>query len=101
MVCLEIHDTPKTFLVAFYRLPNFTVDKWKIISGTIERRPILEIARKNTVIITGDLNNDLLQGDSCQLMHIINCFGLTQLIKDPTKPVSGTLLAWSLRSYHM
>lgn len=90
MVCLEIHDYPKTILMTIYRPPNTTVDKWQLITDVIEQ--VMDTLPDSNLIITGDLNNDLLQNSQCHLQDIINSFGFIQVIKEPTRPVSNTLL---------
>ena len=90
MVCLEIHDAPKTILIVLYRPPNLPVDKWQNISDTFEK--VLDTLPDATIIITGDLNDDLLKHSSYFLKNIILSHGLSQLIQEPTRPISGSLL---------
>ena len=34
-VRLEVHDSPKSFYLVFYREPNLSEDKWHVTSDTI------------------------------------------------------------------
>lgn len=90
MVCVEIQDKPKTLIFCIYRPPNTPVGNWQIINDVIEKG--IEANPTTNVIVIGDLNDDLLNMQNNHLKSIINNLGLTQLISEPTRPASQSLL---------
>jgi exonuclease III len=88
MVCIEIQDVPKTLIYTIYRPPNTPIAKWQNINDIIE----LGMENNCNLIIIGDLNDDLFKNSNHHLKDLIRNMGLTQLIKEPTRPVSNSLL---------
>ena len=96
--CKDIEDTwvqircrklPSVLIGVIYRHPKCTNDSYEYISHVFH----LACLKKKSLIIVGDMNNDLLIC-GLKLSQIIHITGLSQLINNPTRVTenSKTLL---------
>lgn len=81
-VWLELKlKSQKLLLGTFYRPPNTNNQYWNLIQLSIELAFNTGIAN---ILITGDLNDNVLAVNNCGLTDIMNQFDLKQLIDEPT-----------------
>ena len=81
----------KILMGVIYQPPGSDDNIWEYISQCIEE---VLIDYGHDIIIVGDLNDNLLTDGNSTLQDIINNYGLTQVITEPTRitPTSQTLL---------
>jgi hypothetical protein len=89
-IWIRVHTKDNILLSVFYRPPSSLVKIWDNISVNIETA--MDSFPRSSLIITGDFNENLLDNSRHHLSDIINSLGLSQIVTEPTRPASLTLL---------
>jgi hypothetical protein len=89
-IWIELHTSKKILLCTLYRPPSSPVALWETISRNIDH--VLSRHPSHTVILTGDLNENLLSDRHNHLKNLMYEHSLYQLVTEATRPASNSLL---------
>ena len=81
-IWVQVHGKGQSFILCnTYRPPQMDVSYWTRLSYSIE----LALQINENIVVTGDLNSDLLNYNNNKLIEFMNTYGLVNVIDKPTR----------------
>ena len=81
-------NNKRFYFCCAYRPPNSSVEFWDLLNESIEKVKYINFPN---FFLVGDLNDNYFI-DNCHLRNLVNNCNLTQIIDEPTRVPSNTLL---------